>query len=188
MADPDFSVILGGVGRGDADAAQQLLPLVYSQLRAAAQNAMNGERPDHTLQATALVHEAFAKLVGGKPVDWANRAHFYEAAARAMRQILIDHARARNTAKRGGRDGKVPLTDFAAALEASTDEIMALDSALTRLETHDTELAGVVRLRFFAGLSGEDAASALGVSARKVDMLWSRARAWLFRELTRSEE
>lgn len=183
MPDPGVSVILQRASSGDRRAADELLPLVYSQLRAAAQNAMLHERRDHTLQATALVHEAYAKLVGGQPIDWANRAHFYDAAARAMRQILIDHARARNTEKRGSGASKQALTDFAAAFSADSDLILALDSALSRLETEDPELAGVVRLRFFAGLSGDEAALALGVSPRKVDMCWARARAWLFREL-----
>ncbi|MBL8888217.1 MAG: sigma-70 family RNA polymerase sigma factor [Phycisphaerales bacterium] len=183
MDDPGVSVILSKVASGDRRAADQLLPLVYSQLRAAAQNAMNNERKDHTLQATALVHEAYAKLVGGQPIDWANRAHFYDAAARAMRQILIDHARSRNAEKRGGGARKQELTDFAAAFDSDSDQILALDAALSRLETEDAEIASVVRFRFFAGLSGDETAQALGVSARKVDMMWARARAWLFREL-----
>lgn len=184
MAGSEVSIILEEVARGDSDAARRLLPLVYAQLRAAAQLAMNGERRDHTMQATALVHEAYVKLVG-RPVEWPNRACFYNAAARAMRQILIDHARARNAEKRCGGGTKVPMTDFAAAFVAPNDDVLALDAALTKLESQDEELASLVRLRFFAGLSGDDTASVLGVSARKVDMMWARARAWLFREMTR---
>ncbi|MFZ4576259.1 MAG: ECF-type sigma factor [Phycisphaerales bacterium] len=187
MADSDISVILEEVARGDPDAACKLMPLVYAQLRAAAQLAMNGERRDHTLQATALVNEAYVKLVGGGPVEWPNRAHFYHAAARAMRQILIDHARARNAAKRGGGGAKVPLKDFAAAFEAPDEHVLTLDAAMTKLECEDEELASVVRLRFFAGLSGDDTATVLGVSARKVDMLWARARAWLYREMEKRD-
>ncbi|MFO0861233.1 MAG: ECF-type sigma factor [Phycisphaerales bacterium] len=188
MTDPGVSIILQRASSGDRRAADELLPLVYTQLRAAAQNAMLNERRDHTLQATALVHEAYAKLVGGQPVDWANRAHFYDAAARAMRQILIDHARSRNTHKRGGAARKQELVDFAAVFVADSDQILALDAALSRLESEDPELAGVVRLRFFAGLSGDETAKALGVSPRKVDMMWARARAWLFREIERDTQ
>src|SRR5262245_45146790 len=144
---------------------------------------MNEERGDHTLQATALVHEAYLRLVGAQPVTWANRAHFFDAAARAMRQILIDHARARKSQKRGGGGVKRPLTDFSAALEAESEDVLALDEAISRLEAEDQEAAAVVRLRFFAGLSGDEAAEALGISARKVDLVWARARAWLFRRL-----
>ncbi|MBX3390612.1 MAG: hypothetical protein KF691_14285 [Phycisphaeraceae bacterium] len=183
MPDPGVSAILQRASSGDRRAADELLPLVYSQLRAAAQNAMRDERRDHTLQATALVHEAYAKLVGGAPTDWANRAHFYDAAARAMRQILIDHARARNADKRGGGTGHQALTDFSGALHADPSQILALDEALSRLEVEDPVLADVVRLRFFAGLSGDEAARVLGVSSRKADTLWARARAWLFRAL-----
>lgn len=181
--DSDVTIILDQARRGNQGAAAQLFPMVYAQLRATAQRAMNGERSDHTLQATALVHEAFVKLVGGQPIDWANRAHFYDAAARAMRQILIDHARARKSQKRGGDAEKTPLTDFASAMDANTDQILALDAAFSRLEEEDAELASVVRLRFFAGLSGDDTAQAIGVSPRKVDLLWARARAWLYRAI-----
>jgi len=180
---PDITIMLDRASKGHESAAAELFPLVYAQLRATAQRAMNGERSDHTLQATALVHEAFVKLVGGQPIDWANRAHFYDAAARAMRQILIDHARARKSQKRGGESERVPLTDFASAIDAKPDQILALDAALSRLEVEDIELSSVVRLRFFAGLSGDDTASALGISPRKVDLLWARARAWLYRAI-----
>lgn len=181
----EVSLILSRVSAGDKSAADQLLPLVYQQLRAAAQIAMNNERKDHTLQATALVHEAFAKLVAGQPMVWESRAHFYDAAARAMRQILIDHARARNAQKRGGGARRLEFKDFAGAMDADSEEIFALDAALGRLEEEDPEAATVVRLRFFAGLSGEQAADALRFSPRKVDMVWARARAWLYRELSK---
>lgn len=179
----DATLILERIAQGDRHAAAELLPLVYAQLRASAQKAMAGERRDHTLQATALVHEAFARLVGGDGAGYANRAHFYEAAARAMRQVLIDHARSRNAQKRGGGSRPESLVDLASAFEADPARVLALDEALCRLETEDPEAAGVVRLRFFAGLSGEQAAGVLGVSARKADMLWARARAKLFRAL-----
>ena len=184
MDTPDISVILHQAAAGDRAAAERLLPIVYHQLRASAQKLMAAERGDHTLQATALVHEAYAKLVAGQPIDWANRAHFYDAAARAMRQILVDHARARGALKRGGCAERRPITDFAAAFSSDPAGVLALDAALSRLEREDQDAAAVVRLRFFAGLSGDQAASALGVSPRKVDMVWARARAWLFRELS----
>jgi RNA polymerase sigma factor (TIGR02999 family) len=190
MAEPDLSLLLERVSSGDAGAASEILPLVYQQLRQSAQRAMNDERSDHTLQATALVHEAYAKLVKGAGDDgapgevrWANRAHFYDAAGRAMRRILIDHARARGAEKRGGGAARLPLTDYAAAMAADPDEVAALDRVFTRLEHEEPDLAALVRLRFFAGLSGDEAAQALGVSARKADSMWALARAWLFRAL-----
>jgi RNA polymerase sigma factor (TIGR02999 family) len=160
-----------------------LLATVYDQLRKIAQQRMSDERSDHTLQATALVHEAWLRLVGHQPVTWANRAHFFDAAARAMRQILIDHARARKSQKRGAGGVKQPLSDFSAAFESNSDDVFALDDAISRLESEDPEAAAVVRLRFFAGMSGDEVAQALGISARKVDLVWARARAWLFRQL-----
>ncbi len=194
MCETEFTSILRRASDGEGRAAAELLPIVYQQLRQSAQRAMNKERTDHTLEATALVHEAYAKLVGGAPVQWANRAHFYDAAARAMQQILIDHARSRNTIKRGGgggkadaawgtKGGRVPLSDYAAAFTADASQVLALGEALSRMETEEPQLARVVRLRFFAGLSGEDVAQAIGVSPRKVDSLWALARAWLFRAL-----
>jgi RNA polymerase sigma factor (TIGR02999 family) len=182
----EVSRLLLRAASGDRCAPEELLPLVYQQLRAAAQLVMRNERPDHTLQATALVNEAYAKLVGGQPVAWTSRAHFYAAAARAMRQILVDHARARMTDKRGGQASRVELTDFAAAFSAPAEHIFALDEAISRLDDCDPDAAEVVRLRFFAGLSGDEAAASLGISPRKLDMLWARARARLKRDLEAS--
>lgn len=183
MSDGQVTMMMVRAAGGDRAAADALLPLVYEQLRATAQKAMQQERSDHTLGATALVHEAYVRLVGGAPIEWANRAHFYDAAARAMRRILIDHARARKSAKRGGDADRVPLTEFTASLEADPDQMLALDDALSRLEREEPNLAAVVRFRFFAGLSGDDTAHALGISPRKVDMMWAHARAWLFRAM-----
>ena len=173
---------------GDRAAADRLLPLVYEQLRRAAQLGLAGERAGHTLSATALVHEAYLKLVGPREVAWASRGHFYAAAAEAMRRILIDYARARGRQKRGPT--AVPL-DGAAALLSVTDlasdehldQIVRLDEAVRRLETEDPDVAQVVRLRFYAGLSGEETATVLGKSPATVDRDWSWARAWLFRQM-----
>lgn len=175
--------ILGSHAGSGLDQVADLLPLVYRQLRAAAQHQLSGEKAGQTLQATALVHEAYLKLVGPREVPWQSRGHFYSAAAEAMRQILIDHARAKAALKRGGGSLRTHLTDYAAAMDADPIQTLALDSAISRLEGHDQEAAAVVRLRFFAGLTGDQVAQALGMSSRKVDLVWARARAWLFRAL-----
>ena len=183
----DITAILQDVGAGRRS-ADDLLPLLYEQLRAIAQQRMAGERANHTLQATALVNEAYVRLAGtsGREVAWANRAHFYAAAAEAMRRILSEHARARGAVKRGGR-AKNTITDLGnvadLALEKNPEEIMALDQAILRLEGEDARAADVVRLRFFAGLSIEHTALAMGVSERTVKRDWEFARAWLFRTL-----
>lgn len=186
----DATLLLARAAEGDQAAANRLLPLVYEQLRKAAQMEMNRERADHTLNATALVHEAYLKLVGPRDVAWANRAHFYAAAAEAMRRILLDHARARGRQKRGGdqtRAGDPAAISSVADLVACEDpeEIVRLDEALRRLEQEDPDVAQVVRLRFYAGLTGEQTASTLGKSAATVDRDWAWARAWLYRKLRR---
>lgn len=165
---------------GDKEAADRLLPLVYEQLRKAAQQDLASERLGHTLSATALVHEAYLKLVGPREVAWASRGHFYAAAAQAMRRILVDHARGR----RGG--DPVPLTevgDVAALPSAGSEQILAVDEALERLECSDPDAAASVRLRFFAGLSVDEAAAAMGLSPRTAARLWTYARAMLYRDL-----
>lgn len=178
---------------GDASALERLLPLVYEQLRGAAHLAMNGERPGHTLSATALVHEAFLKLAGPRELPWQNRAHFYAAAAEAMRRILLDHARSRGRLKRGGgepaRSGTgLSFESLEELAEMESDQIVSFDGALRRLESENPEAASVVRLRFFAGLSVDQTAAALGMSDRTVDRKWLFARAWLHREMTRPED
>lgn len=183
---PDATILLQAAADGDRSAADRLLPLVYDQLRRAAQRELIGERAGHTLSATALVHEAYLKLVGPHEVPWAGRSHFYVAAAESMRRILLDHAKARAREKRGGRGG-VPRqqVDFAsvAELAASDDseEIVSFDAALRRLEGESADAARVVQLRFFAGLSVEQTAQTLGISSRTVNRLWTFARAWLHR-------
>ena len=173
---------MNAVANGDKAAADRLLPLVYEQLRKAAQLDMAGERPGHTLSATALVHEAYLKLVGPREVPWTNRGHFYAAAAEAMRRILLDHARLR--ARRGGSSQRLnELEDVGALSMANYEEIVAVDAAIGRLEGEDPEAAAVVRLRFYAGLSVDQAADALGISARTAARLWTYARAVLYRDL-----
>ena len=179
----DITRLLEAVGDGDPHAAQKLLPQVYEQLRKAAQKQMAGERSEHTLQATALVHEAYIRLVGSHEVAWENRAHFYVAAAEAMRRILIEHARKRGRIKRGGDLNRVPLSAVYLAEEAHHEEIMSVDSAIRRLEERDSRMAKIVRLRFFAGLSTEETAETLGLSDRTVRREWALARAWLHKEL-----
>ena len=180
---------------GDASAARELLPLVYAQLRAAAQRELANERPGHTLQATALVHEAYLRLVGERRLAWQGRGHFYAAAAEAMRRVLLDHAKSRGRVKRGGGrvvslDGK-DIGEPVAALRfesvagcTNPDDLLAFDEAFCRLEAEDADSAAVVRLRVYAGLSVDQAAEALGLSARTVDRRWHFARAWLFKELS----
>lgn len=172
---------------GDRAAADALVPLVFDQLRKSAQQMMASERAGHTLSATALVHEAYLKLVGPREVPWAGRAHFYAAASQAMRRILVDHARSR--AARGGSKLRLQdIGDVCALTEADSEQILAVDAAFARLECEDPEAAAVVRLRFFAGLSVDQSASALGISPRQAARLWAYARAMLFRDLERSTE
>lgn len=177
---------------GDRSAADQLLPLVYEQLRRAAQLNLASERSGHTLTATALVHEAYLKLVGPRDVPWAGQAHFYAAAAEAMRRVLLDHAKARGREKRGGIEGQpARRVDFASvadlAAAENSEEILSFDSALRRLESESPDAARVVQLRFFAGLSVEQTAKALAVSDRTVNRLWTFARAWLHRAISENE-
>ena len=179
----DLTRVLRATGTGDRHSARELLPLVYDQLRKAAQLQMADERPDHTLQATALVHEAYLRLVRSDPKAWENPAHFYVAAAEAMRRILIEHARKRGRLKRGGGGVRVSLSAVYLAEEADPEEIMSVESAVRRLEKRDARMSSIVRLRFFAGLSVEETAAALGLSDRTIRREWAVARAWLEREL-----
>lgn len=169
-----------------ADAEQrlaQLLPLVYDQLKAQARQFLRTERSDHTLQATALVHEAYLKLAGPREIPWRNRAHFYAAAAEAMRRILLDHARAKAAHIRGGPEARRAAINLASLPDTSSETessgFLILEEAITRLEGVDKDAATVVRLRYFAGLSIEQTAEALGVSAPTVKRSWAFARAWL---------
>lgn len=190
----DATQILVRAAGGDARAAGELLPVVYAQLRAAAAKAMAAERRNHTLQATALVHEVYLKLVGARETPWAHRAQFYSAAADAMRQILIDHARGRGRRKRGGGvvhcslDGPLTLAEPESPESESGIDLVALDDAIHRLESQDPRAAKVVRLKFYAGLTAEQIALALDLSERTVKNDWAFARAWLERELRSAED
>ena len=181
----DVTRILAEAERGDPHAAEALLPLVYEELRSLAAARMAAEMPGQTLQATALVHEAFVRLVGGDPDQpWNSRGHFFAAAAEAMRRILVDQARRKQAGKHGGGRVRVDLPEDLAAPEVPSDDLVALDEALTRLEGHDPDAARLVKLRYFAGLSHQDAADALGISRGAADRLWALGRAWLFRQLS----
>jgi RNA polymerase sigma factor (TIGR02999 family) len=173
--------------RNEPTAARRVFETVYDELHRIAKHRMATERSGHTLQATALVHEVYLRLVGVQSIDWADRAHFFRAAADAMRQILVDHARSRSAAKRGGERRREPLLFDAVEMATAEDpgEILMLDECISRLETEDPETSAVVRLRFFAGLSMDDTAAALGVSPSTVDRQWAFARAWLRREMSR---
>ena len=164
---------------GDA-ARDELLPLVYGELRGLAEGRMRGERGEHTLQATALVHEAWIRLAGNDAIEWRDRRHFYGAASEAMRRVLIDHARRVRSEKRGGDRDRVTLGAPEAPSEMGPEELLALDDALSRLEAEDARAAAVVRLRFFSGLSMPDVARALEVSERSAHREWAFARARLF--------
>lgn len=183
--------VLVAWSRGEGAAADHLLPMVYDELRRLAARALRRESPDHTLEATALVHEAYLKLVDQSRVDWQNRGHFFAVAAQAMRRILIDHARRHHAKKRGGDVRLVPLDEVAVLLAGSEDaavaasDLVALDRALDRLAAVDQQQARLVELRFFAGLTLEETATALGVSVSTVKLDWRLARAWLRRELAR---
>jgi RNA polymerase sigma factor (TIGR02999 family) len=178
------SRILRDLQGADREAAlNRLFPVVYADLRAAARAQLRHERPDHTLQATALVHEAYMRLLGGAYPSWNDRQHFFRAAAEAMRRILVEHARRRARVKRGGNPIRVTLTDVASLTQQDPAEVLALDTAIRRLEKQDPTAADIVRLRYFAGLSVEETAKMLELSERTVKREWAFARAWLFEAL-----
>jgi RNA polymerase sigma factor (TIGR02999 family) len=178
--------ILSAIEQGDLHAADQLLPLVYDELRKLAAARLAQEKPGQTLQATALVHEAYLRLVDvDKAQHWNSRGHFFAAAAEAMRRILVEQARRRQAGKHGGGRLRLDLPEDLAAPAARSDDLIALDEALTRLEHHDQGAAQLVKLRYFSGLSHQEAADALGLSRGAADRLWTLARAWLFRQLSK---
>jgi RNA polymerase sigma factor (TIGR02999 family) len=177
--------LLRAWSQGDRASLNELLPLVYRDLHQQAERFMRAQHPGHTLQVTALVHEAYLRLVGQEGVEWQSRAHFFGVAGKAMRSILVDHARARHAAKRGGAPRHLTLGAAGAAADPEPAvDVLALDEALTRLAALDPEKGRLVELRYFAGLGIEETAAVLGVSPATVKRQWQAARAWLKRELT----
>jgi RNA polymerase sigma factor (TIGR02999 family) len=180
----DVTRLLSAIEQGDSHAARQLLPLVYDELRQLAAQKLAHERPSQTLQATALVHEAYLRLVGpGDEPRWDGRAHFFAAAAEAMRRILVESARRKHRLKRGGDRQRVDLQVVEAASAGPSEDLLALDEALELLAAEDRQKAELVKLRYFAGLSVEEAARCLGISRATADRYWAYARAWLFDRL-----
>lgn len=169
---------------GDRDALEELMPLVYDELRRLARHYLSKERSDHTLQSTALVHEAYLRLAGGNAPNWQNRAHFFGVAAHIMRQILIEHARGRGAAKRGGNALRLEIDEALALPQRIDVDVVALDKALNELSELDTQQGRIVELRFFGGLTIEDTSEVLGISPATVKRDWVTARAWLYRAMT----
>jgi RNA polymerase sigma factor (TIGR02999 family) len=173
---------------GDRQALDSLIPLVYEELRVLARHYLRGERPDHTLQSTALVHEAFVRLAGQNPPDWKSRAHFFGVAARLMRQILVDHARDHKAAKRGGDSLTITISEELVGGKSEDIDLLALDAALNSLAEVNPQQGRIVELRYFSGLTIEDTSEVLGVSPATVKRSWTAARAWLYREMNRSAQ
>src|SRR5262245_17292337 len=184
----DVTHLLEAIDRGDPHAAEQLLPLVYDELRQLAAAKLAQEKPGQTLDATALVHEAYLRLAGADGgQQWNGRAHFFRAAAEAMRRVLVDRARAKHSRKRGGGWRQVELDQAAGGAEGPSEDVEAVSAALDRLAEHDAVKAELVKLRFFAGLSVEEAADALGIARSTADRYWRYARTWLFCALARQK-
>ena len=180
----DVTRILSAIEQGDAQAAEQLLPLVYEELRKLAAQRMAQEKPGQTLQATALVHEAYIRLVNvDKAQHWNSRGHFFAAAAEAMRRILVDNARAKQTEKRGGGRVRRNLDAVDVSIPQDSEKLLALNEALEKLAKTDPQVAELVKLRYFGGLTNREAAEVLGISARSATEYWSYAKAWLLREI-----
>jgi RNA polymerase sigma factor (TIGR02999 family) len=179
----EVTVLLRSYRAGDREAFERMVPLVYEDLRRIARRQLGRGNPDGVLQTTGLVHECYLKLVDQEEADWQDRAHFLAVAARAMRQVVVDHARRRGAAKRGSGRRQTTLDDGLIAVDAQAEWLLALDQALTRLAEREPRLARVVECRFFAGLSEEETAAALDVSLRTAQRDWMRARAWLQEEL-----
>jgi RNA polymerase sigma factor (TIGR02999 family) len=180
----DVTQLLHNWRNGDSQAFDRLLPLVHDELRRIASRYMRRERAGHTLQTTALVNEAYLRLVGQKNVAWQDRAHFYAVAAQVMRHLLVDHARRRHYAKRGGNAQRITLDETAVVSSQRDDNLLALDEALTKLAEIDPRKVKLVELRYFGGLSAEETAEVLGVSEITVKREWLKTKAWLYRELT----
>lgn len=184
----DITRILNSLEAGDPEAADRLIPIVYEELRKLAAMKMSQERPGQTLQATALVHEAWLRLTGGEASpQWNSRGHFFAAAAEAMRRILIDNARRKRSEKHGGRMERVELHDVDVAIHTDDERLLRVDEALAKLAGSEPEAAQLIKLRFFAGMSNEQAAQAMNISERTAGRLWAYARAWLFEEINRPD-
>jgi RNA polymerase sigma factor (TIGR02999 family) len=180
----DATQILNAIEQGDPKAAEQLLPLVYDELRKLAAQKLAQEQPGQTLQATALVHEVYIRLVGNDPgKPWNSRGHFFAAAAEAMRRILVDQARRRHTAKRGGETGREDLRESAIVAPEPAENVLAVNDALEKLAAIDPVAAHLVKLRFFVGLNMSESADALGMSVRSAHEIWAYARSWLRRKM-----
>ena len=179
----DVTRILNAMERGDARATDELLPLVYDELRLLAAKKLSHEPPGQTLQATALVHEAYIRLVGNEAQSWNSRGHFFAAAAEAMRRILVENARRKLSGKHGGHLKKVDFAHIELASESLSSEVIALDEALARLSEEDHQAAELVKMRYFAGLSLAQTARAIGISPRTADRCWAYAKAWLYHEI-----
>jgi RNA polymerase sigma factor (TIGR02999 family) len=176
--------ILSAIEQGDPHAAEELLPLVYKELRRLAASRIAQEKPGQTLQATALVHEAYLRLVDvDKVQQWDSRGHFFAAAAEAMRRILVERARSKAARKRGGHARRLDLAQLPLAVDERSEELLALDEALAELEKHDAQAAQIVKLRYFGGLGHQEAAKVLGLGRRAADRLWALARAWLYHRI-----
>lgn len=184
-ASKDVTELLADWSKGDREALNKLIPLVYNELHRLASRYLRRERPDHTLQTTALVHEAYLRLVHEKNVNWQSRVQFFAVASQLMRHILVDYARGHNAAKRGGDYAKVSFDEAMIVSEEKSADLMALDEALNSLAAIDPEQSRVVELRVFGGLTVEETAEALGVSPRTVKREWSMAKAWLHRQITK---
>jgi RNA polymerase sigma factor (TIGR02999 family) len=183
----ELTPVLGSLADGTAR-AEDLLPVVYEELRKLAGNRMAGESSEHTLQPTALVHEAWLRLVGGNYPGWQNRAHFFSAAAEAMRRILVDHARKKLSIKRGSGAIREELNEEFFTVTAPPDELLAVHDALDELAKHDAASAELVKLRFFVGLTMDEAATAMDMSKRSAESLWTYAKVWLHRAIRESQK
>jgi len=184
----DFTRILNSVRVGDEVSAAELLPIVYEELRKLAGSKMSGEASGHTLQATALVHEAWMRISGPDQDVWESRAHFFGAAAEAMRRILVDHARKKLAAKRGNRAVHEELDESSISIDAPADELLAVHEALDQLAAEDPKAAELVKLRYFVGMTMDEAAVALGMGKRSAESLWTFARVWLHRAIRQGEK
>jgi RNA polymerase sigma factor (TIGR02999 family) len=179
----DVTLILQAVRRGDGQAAEELLPMVYNELRRLAAARMAQESAGQTLQATALVHEAWLRMVGDGDRSWQNRAHFFGAAAEAMRRILIENARRKSRLKRGGGQVRLNIEELELAATTPDDKVLLIDEALARLQVEDPQIARVVTMKYFGGMTNQEAAESLGVTERTVERQWAYAKAWLFRDI-----